>query len=280
MLSNVLIIGLGMMGGSLCKSIKNNKISKKISALDNNKLSIKYALRNNLIDYEVTDLKMMQHPDMIVLCTPLSSYPAIINKLVKAINKKTLITDIGSSKGAMHNRIIKLTKGTNLSFISSHPMAGSEKSGVQHHRVNMLKNKVVFIIDNDTSTKANYLKLKKFWNSMGTTTYDIDSKTHDLLMSQTSHIAHLMSYIFIESLPQSIINKNLQLLLGGGIKEHVRLSKSDPQMWTDIFINNKKNILNTLTRIQKSTTSMKKILQSNNKDKINAFLENIQIKTK
>tara|TARA_B100001121_G_C18668603_1_gene612628 strand:- start:208 stop:1050 length:843 start_codon:yes stop_codon:yes gene_type:complete len=280
MLSNILIIGLGMMGGSLCKSIKNNKISKKISALDNNKLSIKYALRNNLIDYEVTDLKMMQHPDMIVLCTPLSSYPAVINKLVKAINKKTLITDIGSSKGAIHNRIIKLTKDTNLSFISSHPMAGSEKSGVQHHRVNMFKNKVVFIIDNDTSTKANYLKLKKFWKLMGTTTHDIDSKTHDLLMSQTSHIAHLMSYIFIESLPQSIINKNLQLLLGGGIKEHVRLSKSDSQMWTDIFINNKKNILNSLTRIQKSTTTMKKILQSDNKDKINAFLENIQIKTK
>ena len=280
MLSNILIIGLGMMGGSLCKSIKNNKISKKISALDNNKLSIKYALRNNLIDYEVTDLKMMQHPDMIVLCTPLSSYPAVINKLVKAINKKTLITDIGSSKGAIHNRIIKLTKDSNLSFISSHPMAGSEKSGVQHHRVNMFKNKVVFIIDNDTSTKANYLKLKKFWKLMGTTTHDIDSKTHDLLMSQTSHIAHLMSYIFIESLPQSIINKNLQLLLGGGIKEHVRLSKSDSQMWTDIFINNKKNILNSLTRIQKSTTTMKKILQSDNKDKINAFLENIQIKTK
>jgi len=115
---------------------------------------------------------------------------------------------------------------------------------------------------------------------MGSITYDIDSKTHDLLMSQTSHIAHLMSYVFIESLPQSIIDKNLQLLLGGGIKEHVRLSKSNPHMWTDIFMNNKKNILKSLSRIQKSTTNMKKILQSDNKIKINAFLENIQIKTK
>ena len=280
MLNNVLIIGLGMMGGSLCKAIRNNKISKKISAIDKNKLSIKYALKNNLIDYEVIDFKMMQHPDLIVLCTPLSSYTTIINKLVATINKKTLLTDIGSSKGAIHKRIMKLTNNTNISFISSHPMAGSEKSGARHHRVNMFKNKVVFIIDRDTSSKGNYLKLKKFWESIGTMTYDIDSKNHDLLMSQTSHIAHLMSYVFIESLPQSIIDKNLQLLLGGGIKEHVRLSKSDPQMWTDIFMNNKKNILKSLSRIQKSTINMKKILQSDNKIKINAFLENIQIKTK
>ena len=85
MLNNVLIIGLGMMGGSLCKAIKNNKISKKISAIDKNKLSIKYALKNNLIDYEVIDFKMVQHPDLIVLCTPLSSYTTITNKLVAII---------------------------------------------------------------------------------------------------------------------------------------------------------------------------------------------------
>ena len=280
MLNNVLIIGLGMMGGSLCKAIKNNKISKKISAFDKNKLSIKYALKNNLIDYEVTDFSMMQHPDLIVLCTPLSSYSTLINKLVSTVKRKTLLTDIGSSKGVIHKKIIKLTSNTNLSFISSHPMAGSEKSGAKHHRAKMFKNKVVFIIDKDSSTKTKYLKLKKFWELLGSTTYDIDSKTHDILMSQTSHIAHLMSYVFIQSLPQSIIHKNLQLLLGGGIKEHVRLSKSDPQMWADIFINNKKNILDSLGRIQKSTTNMKKILQTDNKIKINAFLENIQIKTK
>tara|TARA_Y100001936_G_scaffold170633_1_gene166960 strand:+ start:5048 stop:5890 length:843 start_codon:yes stop_codon:yes gene_type:complete len=280
MLNNVLIIGLGMMGGSLCKAIKNNKISKKISAFDKNKSTVKYALKNNLIDYEVTDFSKMQHPDLIILCTPLSSYSTVIDKLVTTVNKKTLLTDIGSSKGAVHKKIIKLTSNTYINFISSHPMAGSEKSGVRHNKVNMLKNKVVFIIDKNTSVKANYIKLKNFWELMGSTTYDIDSKTHDILMSQTSHIAHLMSYVFIQSLPQSIIDKNLQLLLGGGIKEHVRLSKSDPQMWTDIFMNNKKNILNSLNRIQKSTSNMKKILQSDNKIKINAFLEDIQIKTK
>ena len=75
-------------------------------------------------------------------------------------------------------------------------MAGSEKSGVISHRVNMFKNKVVFIIDKNRSSRSQYMKLKKFWESLGSIPYDIESKKHDLLMSQTSHIAHLMSYIF------------------------------------------------------------------------------------
>ena len=159
-------------------------------------------------------------------------------------------------------------------------MAGSEKSGIQQLRSKLFKNKVVFIVDKDTSTSAQYIKLKKFWECIGATTYDVDSNTHDLLMSQTSHIAHLMSYVFMESLPQSIIDNNLELLLGGGIKEHVRLSKSNPQMWSDIFLNNKKNILKSINRIQQSTSNIKKILQTDNKIKINTLLENIQMKTK
>ena len=99
-------------------------------------------------------------------------------------------------------------------------------------------------------------------------------------MSQTSHIAHLMSFIFVKSLPQNILNDNLPLLLGGGIKEHIRLSKSNPQMWTDIFLNNKNNIIKTLTRIQKNTAIIKSMIQTSNKTEIKSLLKNIYNKTK
>ena len=99
-------------------------------------------------------------------------------------------------------------------------------------------------------------------------------------MSQTSHIAHLMSYIFVKSLPQSILDENLPLLLGGGIKEHIRLSKSNPQMWTDIFLNNKSNIIKTLTRIQKNTAILKSMIKTSNRTDIKSLLENTYNKTK
>ena len=278
--NNILIVGLGMMGGSLCKSIKKNKVSKKISAFDIDQDALSYALKNKIINYKVTDLSKMEHPDLVVICTPLSSYPNIVKKILPAIKKGTLVTDIGSSKGGVHREITKLFHDSNKSFLSSHPMVGSEKSGVKFTRKDMYKNKVVFIIDKESTRRSSYIKLKNFWESIGSVTHEIDSKTHDSLMSQTSHIAHLMSYIFVKSLPKSILTKNLPLLLGGGIKEHIRLSRSDPQMWTDIFLNNKNNIIKTLTRIQKNTATIKSMIQASNKTEIKSLLKNTYNKTK
>ena len=159
-------------------------------------------------------------------------------------------------------------------------MVGSEKSGIKYNRQDMYKNKVVFILDKGSASRKSYLELKNFWECIGSVTHEIDSKTHDLLMSQTSHMAHLMSYIFVKSLPQSILNENLPLLLGGGIKEHIRLSKSNPQMWTDIFLNNKSNIIKTLSRIQKNTEIIKGLIQTSNKTEIKSLLKSTCSKTK
>ena len=278
--NNILIVGLGMMGGSLCKSIKKNKLSKKISAFDTDQDALSYALKNRIIDHKVTNLSKMEHPDLVIICTPLSSYRSIAKEILHTVKKSTLVTDIGSSKGSTHRTITKLFHDSNKSFLSSHPMVGSEKSGVKFTRSDMYKNKVVFILDKHSSSKSSYLKLKNFWESIGSITHEINSKTHDLLMSQTSHIAHLMSYIFVKSLPQSILNENLPLLLGGGIKEHIRLSKSNPQMWTDIFLNNKSNIIKTLTRIQKNTAIIKSMIQTSNKTEIKSLLSDTHNKTK
>ncbi len=278
--NNILIIGLGMMGGSLCKSIKKNKLSRKISAFDTDQDALSYALKNRIINYKVTDLVKMEHPDLIIICAPLSSYPSIVKKILLVVKKSTLVTDIGSSKGGVHRSITKLFHDSNKSFLSSHPMVGSEKSGIKFTRKDMYKNKVVFILDKESVSRASYLKLKNFWESIGSITHEIDSKTHDILMSQTSHIAHLMSYIFVKSLPQKILDENLPLLLGGGIKEHIRLSKSNPQMWTDIFLNNKSNIIKTLTRIQKNTAILKSMIKTSNRTNIKSLLENTYNKTK
>ena len=98
-------------------------------------------------------------------------------------------------------------------------------------------------------------------------------------MSQTSHISHLMSYVFMLSLPQRIIDNNLSLLLGGGIREHVRLSKSNSIMWTDIFINNKNNLKKSIDRIEKNLKLFRKLIDSSNEKKIMSILEKINNKT-
>ncbi len=276
---NILVIGLGMMGGSLCRSIKKYKLSEKISAYDINKKSLQYAKRAKIIDFVVKDYSNMPHPDIIIICSPISSYLEIINQVKRYIKKRTLLTDIGSSKGRSHSKIYKALNDTKINYLSSHPMVGSEKAGIKNNILDMYNNKVVFIIDKEKSSRSSYLLLKNFWESIGSITYNIDYKKHDLLMSQTSHIAHLMAYIFVDTLPRSIVHKNLPILLGGGIKEHIRLSKSDSKMWSDIFINNKTNIIKSLDRIQENIVRVKKLMNLPSQKNLSNYLKNIQNKT-
>jgi prephenate dehydrogenase len=180
----------------------------------------------------------------------------------------------------MHNNIHKILLKTEISYLSSHPMVGSEKSGVRNNQSDMYKDKIIFLIDKSKSSNSTYKSLNNFWKSLGSITHNLTKNQHDTLMSQTSHISHLMSYIFVQSLPQSIINDNLSLLLGGGIKEHIRLSKSDPKMWTDIFINNRFNLMKSINRIEKNITNLKKMISESDANKIKRLLSKIQIKTK
>ena len=278
--NNILIVGLGMMGASLCKSIKKNKISKKITGFDTNPKSLDYALKNKIIDNAISKISDTDHPDLIILCTPIGSYERLTTKLIKVVTKKSILTDIGSSKGNMHNNIHKILLKTEISYLSSHPMVGSEKSGVHNNQSDMYKDKIIFLIDKSKSSNSTYKSLNNFWKSLGSITHNLTKNQHDTLMSQTSHISHLMSYIFVQSLPQSIINDNLSLLLGGGIKEHIRLSKSDPKMWTDIFINNRFNLMKSINRIEKNITNLKKMISESDANKIKRLLSKIQIKTK
>ena len=278
--NNILIIGLGMMGASLSISIKKNKISKKITGLDTNSKSLDYALKNKIIDNATSKISDIDHPDLIILCTPVSSYEKLALKLSKSVIKKSILTDIGSSKGNIHNNLYKVLSKTKISYLSSHPMVGSEKSGVRNYQSDMYKDKIIFLIDKPKCSKSTYESLNSFWKSLGSLTYNLTKNQHDTLMSQTSHISHLMSYIFMQSLPQSIINDNLSLLLGGGIKEHVRLSKSDPKMWTDIFINNKSNLIKSINRIEKNISNLKKMISESDVNRIKRLLSKIQAKTK
>ena len=280
MLNKVLVIGLGMMGTSLCADIRKNRLSKNIIGYDLNMKNIHYAKKERVIDAAIADISLMDNPDLIILCTPISAYTDITSRIIKYATKKIILTDIGSSKGKISGDIYKLINKTKIDYLSSHPMTGSEKTGARNKILDMFCNKVVFLIDKNKCSKSTYNKLSLFWKSLGSHTYNLNKNEHDILMSETSHISHLMSYVFMRSLPQRIIDNNLSLLLGGGIREHVRLSKSNSEMWTDIFINNKINLKKSITSIEKSLKLFKKLIQDSDKKKIMTTLEKINNKTK
>ena len=128
-LNNVLVIGLGMMGASLCSSIRKNKLSKNIIGYDLSNKNLSYAKKKRVIDEALTNISKMTNPDLIILCTPSSTYENITSEIIKYVSKKIILTDIGSSKGKVCSNIYKLTAKSKIEYLSSHPMTGSEKTG-------------------------------------------------------------------------------------------------------------------------------------------------------
>ena len=153
-LNNILVIGLGMMGASLCSSIRKNKLSKNIIGYDLNRNNLIYAKKERVIDEALTDISKMDNPDLIILCTPLSTYANITSEIVRYASKKIILTDIGSSKGKNSSIIYKLTAKSKVEYLSSHPMTGSEKTGPRNLVSDMFFNKVVFLIYQSKCSKS------------------------------------------------------------------------------------------------------------------------------
>ena len=259
-MKKILIIGCGLLGSSLVRTISKKKIAKKILIFEKSKLNLSKIKKLKLPGRIVKSLKDgVVSSDMIILCTPMSEYKEIILKVNNYILPKTLITDIGSSK-IETSKIIKRLLKKGIHWIQSHPITGSEVSGPEHGKDSMFENKWCILIK-DKKTNLKYLKfLNSFWRRLGSKTVFMNSKKHDKIFSITSHLPHLIAYNLVKS-AQDFEKKqkyNLIKYSAGGLRDFSRIAASNEIMWRDIFFDNGKNVTKAIDIFIKNLNSFKK----------------------
>tara|TARA_B100000674_G_C37862978_1_gene925762 strand:+ start:90 stop:989 length:900 start_codon:yes stop_codon:yes gene_type:complete len=243
MFKNVLIIGCGMIGSSILRGAISKKLCKKIYVLEKN---IKYQKQIKKINKKIILIKKIdknvKNIDLVVISTPMSEYKKIIVKLNKNLSNNSLITDVGSTRENVA-RLIKNHLSKKLSWIMSHPIAGSEASGPKYGSKNLFKNKWCIIIK---SKKSNFLekKLTRFWKKLGSKVLFMQEKEHDKIFSVTSHLPHLIAYNLIKTAQdfQKSHKKSIVKYSAGGLRDFSRIAASNEIMWRDVFFNNKKNM--------------------------------------
>ncbi len=243
MFKNILIIGCGMIGSSILRGVLSQKLCKKAYVYEKN---IKYQKQIKKINKKIILIKRLdkkiKEMDLIVISTPMSEYQKIIIKLNKNLNNKTLITDVGSTRGNVA-KLIKEKLSKKLNWIMSHPISGSEASGPKFGSKNLFKNKWCILIKN----KKNKLlenKLSKFWKKLGSRILFMQEHEHDKVFAVTSHLPHLVAYNLIKTAQdfQKTHKKNIIKYSAGGLRDFSRIAASNEIMWRDIFFNNNKNI--------------------------------------
>jgi len=275
MFKKILIIGCGLIGSSILRAIHSKKLSKKTFVLEKSKSNISKIkkIKSNCkfiksINSEISDV------DLVIICTPMSQYKKIIEKLNKSLKVSCLITDVGSTK----QNIIKLKNkilNKKFNWISSHPIAGSEVSGPEYGSKNLFLNKWCVIIKEKKQNLKKTNLLKKFWKKIGSKVVLMNPVNHDKIFSITSHLPHLIAYNLIKTAQdsQKIQRKNLIQYSAGGLRDFSRIAASNEVMWRDIFFNND-NIIKAINLFTKNLNSFKKIIQNKNNQKLLSRLSN------
>jgi prephenate dehydrogenase len=257
-MNNILIIGLGLIGGSIAKSLHTNHHELNIFAFDQNSSPISTAMAEGVIKEEINifdDFNTIYENeiDLIIIATPGSATQKILLhfKEIGLLNSDITITDTASSKSDMLDNFDNVS---NLAL--SHPMSGSDRAGYSAANSKLYENKKTIVLNPFSASDKHLQIVMNLWKLLGSTPYVMNPEDHDKAMAFASHLPHLISF----SLLHSIMNQgdsNINNFAAGGLKEFLRIAGSDPEMWSDIFSSNQNNIVEALELFKDSLDEIK-----------------------
>ncbi len=269
----ILIIGLGLIGGSLALSLKREGYKGKIYGFDLNENRVKIAKEMGAIDEGFTSFDDVpwENVDLVILATPVKTFLDIAKKIKPYLKEGTIISDVGSVKGDLVRQLEKIFKP--FKFIGAHPIAGTEKEGIENAVIGLFKNKklILTIDEEDENTK----RLEELWNDLGAKVEVMNPQLHDFVFASVSHLPHAVAFALVDSLITLSKETGIDLFLypGAGFKDFTRIAASSPVIWKDIFLQNKKDVLHTIDEFINSMKKLREYIEKEDEEKLLKLLE-------
>jgi cyclohexadieny/prephenate dehydrogenase len=270
MFDTISIIGCGLIGSSILRAIQSKKLAKEIKIFDHSKEVIAYLKKENICSGISKDIRQcVSNADLIIIATPLSSYKEIILSIKDNLKKDVILTDTGSVKKEVM-KIIHNINLTNVNWIPSHPIAGTEESGPKAGQSEMFKNRWCIISPPQNSKEQQIKILKIFWETIGSKVKIMTPEEHDKILSLTSHLPHAIAYNIVKTV-MSVEDKLKQEVIqysAGGLRDFTRIAASNPLMWRDIFLDNSENVSKGIDNFIEKLNELKKAVNEKNGDKL------------
>ncbi|NPA13390.1 MAG: prephenate dehydrogenase/arogenate dehydrogenase family protein, partial [Aquificae bacterium] len=248
----ILIVGLGLIGGSMAVSLKKSGFKGKIYGYDLSKERVKKAKEMGAVDEAFTKLEDIpwEDVDLVVVATPVKTFLDVAKQIKPFLKQGTVITDVGSVKGDLVEKMEK--ELAPFRFIGAHPIAGTEKEGIENAVVDLFKNKkLILTID---SEDEDVKKLEKLWTDLGAKVEVMNPHIHDFVFASVSHLPHAVAFALVDALIELSRETGIDLFLypGAGFKDFTRIAASSPIVWKDIFLENKESVLHSIDSFIKS----------------------------
>ncbi|WP_077621738.1 prephenate dehydrogenase [Sediminibacillus massiliensis] len=274
MKETVLVAGLGLIGGSLALSIKQTG-RYKIVGYDINGKTLEYSLMNEIIDEACGNFEeAAEDADIILLAAPVSKTIELIGRLSELEWKKeVIITDASSVKGPVM-KAAQLLKDPAVTFIGGHPMAGSHKKGIQAAKSHLFENAIYVLTPFEDCTEGKLEKLKELLAQTKSKFMKLKPKEHDEMTSVISHFPHLIASSLVHQAKNwQETHSYIPKLAAGGFRDITRIASSNPEMWQDIFFQNRHSMTQLLQDWISEMESLKLLLETGNKHSMYDYLQ-------
>ena len=262
------IVGLGLMGGSLSLALKKLPEDYYIIGLDHNALHCTQALKLGLVDEITPSLETLKSSDIIFLSIPVDGIIAVAKQL-GSLHPKCTVIDLGSTKEKIS---LSIPSDIRHNFVTAHPMTGTEKFGPTAALEDLYTDKVVVLCDMKKSGKHQEKVAKKLFSDIGMNIVCMGAKEHDRHAAFISHMPHALSYALANSVIKQEDSESIIALAGGGFKDMSRIAKSSPNMWEDIFRQNKSNLLEAMQTLQLELKKYEKMVENDEWDILNDWM--------
>ncbi|MBT3854941.1 MAG: prephenate dehydrogenase/arogenate dehydrogenase family protein, partial [Thiotrichales bacterium] len=249
MLNKITIIGVGLIGGSLAKAIKANKLANIVCGYGRDQSRLEKAKKGNIIDELSTVMgDAVKGADIVVIATPVGAFQQILEEINPLISEQVLITDVGSTKTNIVKIVNDVLGGKSERFIPAHPIAGKEKSGFEASVSDLFEDKKVIITPLEGNAPESIKIIHEMWSSTGAEVDYMSPESHDDLLGMTSHLPHMLAFSLVNYLVSQ--NPTASIYAGGGFKDFSRIASGDAVMWRDICLQNNDQIINHLKGYQ------------------------------
>ncbi len=262
--SKLVVIGLGLIGGSLAAAVKKIGLMKEVVAVVRRQEAIDYALANHIIDRAVFSLEEiaseLKAGDIIFIAVPTLSVMETIKHVCSLVSEQVTVTDGASVKGSVLESVKAVYGTIPPQFVLGHPIAGSEKSGVSATNPNLYQNHRVILTPVEETGPEHLRIVTRLWESVGAEVLTMPVAEHDAVLAATSHLPHAIAYSLVDTLANDSENENIFRYAAGGFRDFTRIASSDPKMWHDIMCANSDAILDAIDLFQNNLAQLREAI--------------------
>jgi prephenate dehydrogenase len=268
--NKVVVIGTGLIGGSMALDIKKKGLANCVVGISRRKISLDLAKKMGAIDSGSQDLSAVKDADLVIFATPPSAILASAPSVARLIKKDCIVIDVASTKEKIVSSLNRLFPN----YVGTHPLAGSEKKGIKNASGGCFNDSLCLL----TPVKGTHIealkKISLLWKRLGAKTAVLDAATHDKILGFTSHLPHIAAFSLLKTVPASYIRFS-----SSGLRDTTRIASSDPVLWADIFLANRKNMLMAIGQLERNLTLIKNALRSRNRKRLVALLKSVRSRT-